>query len=559
MKKLMIAALFGMMACSNSEPAHSGKVKHGYDLTNKDVISGSILVDLKDNASDADVKALEKSYGLRFHEGNQTAHKYRFEDAKVDPAKEEAILDQLNADPRVEHAEPSIMAHTYSTPNDPMFKEQWGLHRIGSESAWNMSCGDGITVAVVDTGVDAQLSDLANTKFVEGYNFISNNGDATDDNGHGSHVAGSVAQSTNNNHGVAGVAYCATIMPVKVLSGSGSGDFRGVAEGIRFAADNGAQIINLSLGSSHPSEVVAEAVKYAHDKGVYLACAAGNDSGPVGYPAANEGCAAISALDKDDRITDFSSRGPEVALTSPGRDILQQTIYGAHGCQDREGCFESFSGTSMATPISAGAAANVMAMGITNPDAVLSVLQSSSEDLGLDSDEQGAGLVRADKAVRSTIFNHIFLRLAALGAMLFFLRKKVAMTAVKNKLSMIGIGITAIGAFPLYFLGVLPRLGILGELAARPILEWNNVFGFMTKYLPLGYAVPAVLASLLLLNSKAKSLAGGLALGTMAFCTQMAYSNEVNFFLGGWMFRGAMIASAFISLYFVKTIFEKKA
>lgn len=555
MKKLLLALMIGMMGCGNDPPAHSGKVKHGYDLTNKDVIAGSILVDLRDDVSETDIKDLEKIAGTHLHAGNDTARQYKLEDGRVDPANEEAILDRLNADPRVEHAEPMVRVHALFTPNDPMLEEQWGMGRIGTESAWNMTCGRSTVVAVIDTGIATGLSDLAQTKFIPGYNFVDHNEDTTDRQSHGSHVCGTIAQSTNNGIGGSGIAYCSTIMPVKVLSDNGSGTMEGVAEGIRWAADQGVDVINMSLGSSHPSDVVEDAVHYAVDHGVVVVAANGNDSGPIGYPAAYDGVLAIAALDKNDRIADFSSRGPETAVIAPGVDILQNTV-------DRNGrgdVFVKYSGTSMASPGVAGVSALVVSMGVNKPEAVRAVLQSSAEDLGMDSDEQGAGMVRADKAVRSIIFNHIFLRLLALGAVLLFLRKKVAMTAVKNKLSMIGIGITAIGAFPLYFLGIMPRLGIMGELMARPILEWNNVFGFMTKYLPLGYALPTVLASLLLLNSKVKSLAGGLALGTVAFCTQMAYSNEVNFFLGGTMFRVVMIASAFISLYFVKTIFEKKA
>lgn len=554
MKKLMIAALFGLMACGN-DPAHSGKVKHGYDLGNKDVIPGRIVVDMKDNVSDDDIKELSKIAHTRLHADNETARKFKIEVGQVAVADEEAILDALNSDPRVEHAEPSVKVHALYVPNDPMYGEQWGFPRMGTEGAWNMTCGRGTIVAVVDTGVQTNLSDLAQTKFLPGYNFVDNDEDSTDRQSHGSHVCGTIAQSTNNDIGAAGIAHCTTILPVKVLGDNGSGSFDGVAEGIRWAADQGANVINLSLGSSHPSDVVEDAVHYAVDHGVVVVAANGNDSGPVGYPAAYDGVIAVAALDKGDRIADFSSRGPETAVIAPGVDILQNTI-GRGGSGD---VYAKYSGTSMASPGVAGVSAEVVSMGVNKPSAVRAVLQSSAEDLGMDSDNQGAGLVRADKAVRSIIFNHIFLRLLALGAVLIFLRKKVDMMAIKSKLSMFGVGIMAIGAFPLYFLGVIPRLGVLGELAARPILEWNNVFGFMTKYLPLGYAVPAVLASLLLLNSKAKSLAGGVALGTMAFCTQMAYSNEVNFFLGGLLFRVVMIASAFVSLYFVKTIFEKKA
>ena len=160
--------------------------------------------------------------------------------------------------------------------------------------AWKLGDGNGVIVAVLDTGVAYedykkfhQLPDLKGLTFVEPYDFVANTTHANDDHGHGSHVTGTIAQATNNGIGVAGVALDVKIMPLKVLSASGSGSVAGIADAIRYAADHNAKVINMSLGGAFPSNVLKKAVKYAHDKGVTVICAAGNESrGKVGYPAA---------------------------------------------------------------------------------------------------------------------------------------------------------------------------------------------------------------------------------------------------------------------------------
>ena len=176
-----------------------------------------------------------------------------------------------------------------SFPNDACFKYQWHLRQIGMPEAWKRGNGKGVVVAVIDTGV-TKVADLAETKFVPGFNFIANNANAADDHGHGTHVAGTIAQSTNNRLGVAGVAYGASIMPLKVLSAKGSGSVAGIAQAIRWAADHGAGVINMSLGGPMPMGAMGSAVKYAREKGVVIVAAAGNNGrGRVGYPAAYPG------------------------------------------------------------------------------------------------------------------------------------------------------------------------------------------------------------------------------------------------------------------------------
>ncbi len=149
-------------------------------------------------------------------------------------------------------------------PDDPLYaSKQWHLARVGAESAWRYTCGQGVKVAVVDTGIAcfdkgpfSRGSDLAGTRCEGGWNFVDDSPEAYDDQGHGTHVAGTIAQTTNNGVGTAGLAFCATLMPIKVLNRQGFGSVADVAEGIRFAADEGAQIINMSLGGPIKSRIL---------------------------------------------------------------------------------------------------------------------------------------------------------------------------------------------------------------------------------------------------------------------------------------------------------------
>ncbi|MBL4684835.1 MAG: S8 family serine peptidase [Nannocystaceae bacterium] len=181
-------------------------------------------------------------------------------------------------------------------PDDPLFHLQWHMEQIHAPQAWAKARGKGAIVAVIDTGVAwkdgkgvKQLPDLAGTEFASGESFIKGLPEGLDDHAHGSHVAGTIAQTTDNGVGVTGVAFESTIMPLKVLSKDGRGSVAGIANAIRYAADNGANVINMSLGGPLPSKVLAKAIAYAHGKGVTTVCAAGNEKrSRVGYPAANK-------------------------------------------------------------------------------------------------------------------------------------------------------------------------------------------------------------------------------------------------------------------------------
>ena len=336
----------------------------------------------------------------------------------------ERVLSEYKGRGDVLYAEPNYIATAYTVPNDPYYGYQWHLDNattggIHTESAWDKTQGAGVVVAVVDTGIAYEnysiyyrAPDLANTSFVSGYDFVSNDSHPNDDNGHGTHVAGTVAQSTNNSAGVAGIAYKASLMPVKVLDKNGSGSYADVADGIRWAADNGADVINLSLGGPSPSNALQDAVAYAYNKGVTIVAASGNDNGAVGYPAAyDDYVIAVGATRFDEQRAPYSNYGSSLDIVAPGGDlnvdqngdgygdgVLQQTFSG----NPRAFGYYFFQGTSMATPHVAGGAALVIANGnATSPDAVRAALETTTDDMGEigRDDFYGNGLLNAATAL----------------------------------------------------------------------------------------------------------------------------------------------------------------
>lgn len=295
--------------------------------------------------------------------------------------------------------------HSNLVPNDPLYGKQWNFRNIHVEKAWGSTKGEGVTVAVIDTGV-SQVPDLANTKFTAGYDFVSDRSEVIDDNGHGTHVAGTIAQSTNNNLGVAGIAYEASIMPLKVLTAEGGGTVTDIAEAIKYAADHQADVINLSLGGAGESIAMSEAIEYAYQKGVVIIAAAGNaNQNAAGYPARYPHVVGVSALDVMGAKTPYSNFGAGVDISAPGGvidgedeagGILQNTIDPDTG----ESVFVAFQGTSMAAPHVAGVAALLKASGLQSPDEIINVLKLSARPVAEDPfNHFGAGHLDAGEAV----------------------------------------------------------------------------------------------------------------------------------------------------------------
>ncbi|MDB4897853.1 MAG: peptidase and in kexin sedolisin, partial [Firmicutes bacterium] len=232
-------------------------------------------------------------------------------------------LDGLKRNPNVQLAEPNYIYKVNFTPNDPGLSQQWGWTPIQAYSAWDVTMGSASTViAVVDTGIQRTHPEL-DTKIVAGYDYVDNDTAPDDGNGHGTHVSGTAAAKTNNSTGGAGLCPNCSLMPVRVLDNNGSGTLANVASGITWAADHGAKVINLSLGGSG-STTLQNAVDYAWNKGVFLACAAGNSSTSSttnAYPGAYPNCFAVASTNSSDAMSSFSNYGTWVKVAAPGEGI----------------------------------------------------------------------------------------------------------------------------------------------------------------------------------------------------------------------------------------------
>ncbi len=234
-------------------------------------------------------------------------------------------------------------------PNDPGWTQQWGLRQVEAPAAWALTKGASrqVVVAVVDSGVDPAQPDLQGA-LVPGADFADASGSTADQYGHGTMVAGVIAARGDNGQGVAGVCWTCLIMPIKVLDANGSGTASSIAAGIRWAADHGANVINLSIVLSGPDADVASAIAYAHDKGVIVIAAAGNaGNGDATYPAAYPFVVSVAGTDDADQLYPWSTRGTWVTLAAPG--CTMTTALG--------GGFAAFCGTSAAAPLVAGLAA----------------------------------------------------------------------------------------------------------------------------------------------------------------------------------------------------------
>jgi thermitase len=296
----------------------------------------------------------------------------------------------------VAYAEADYMAEALAEPDDSYFTAQWNMQKVGAPGAWDVTTGSpNVTIAILDTGVDLDHPDLAG-KIVDNRNFTTSN--TTDDiYGHGTHVAGIAAAITNNGLGVAGLGYASSIMNIKVLGDDGMGYWSWIAQGIIWAADNDAQIINLSLGGSDGSSTLEDAINYAWSKGVVVVAAAGNNGNTVPvYPAYYANCIAVAATDASDARPLWSNYGDWVDVAAPGYRILSTS---------KNDNYVYMSGTSMATPHVAGLAALLFTtVSDTNGngklnDEVRSWMEASCDDVCVSG--IGHGRVNAVRAVGS--------------------------------------------------------------------------------------------------------------------------------------------------------------
>jgi type VII secretion-associated serine protease mycosin len=265
-------------------------------------------------------------------------------------------------------------AQNINDPNDPLFKDEWALEHVGAICAWQQTIGSpDVTVAVVDSGVDMGHPDLVGRLRDDGRDFVDGDDDPSDENGHGTNVAGIVAATLDNNEGGAGLAPGVMILPVRVMNAKGFGSDRSIARGVRYAADQGAQVINLSLGATltigadTESAQVSAAIRYAQEKGALVIVAAGNDFVPLpnAIVGDNPDALIVAATDERDRKADFSNSGEWIGVAAPGVHILSaMPTYEVYLTSDAVPRDERFNqnydymrGTSQATPLVSGLAA----------------------------------------------------------------------------------------------------------------------------------------------------------------------------------------------------------
>jgi len=383
---------------------------------------GEIVVKFKPMAAMAEIAKINSNYRTSVL---CTSPYARFKRIKIPPDKTVWEMVKLyRKNPLVEYAEPNYIDHICWIPNDELYPLQWHFSQINMSSAWDIEQGGdrNVIVAVLDTGVAYEdyetyqkAPDLAGTNFISGYDFVNNDSHPNDDNGHGTHVTGTIAQTTNNNIGVAGIAFNCSIMPVKVLDEQGNGSATSFADGVHYAIDHGAKVINYSVGG--PDSVTKyNAVKYAYDHGVIIVAATGNEnSSSILYPSAYDECIAVGAVRYDKARAPYSNYGTGIELMAPGGDtsvdqnsdgyvdgVLQQTFSG--GDPTNFG-YWFWQGTSMATPHITGVIALMLSHGTSGTENIRDILHSTAEDLGNPGydTEYGYGLVDAAAALSSVI------------------------------------------------------------------------------------------------------------------------------------------------------------
>lgn len=304
-------------------------------------------------------KEKEETHQRRKGKGGDVIPEVGIQVVKIPRNKVKEAVKAYRAEAGIQFAEPDYIAEAFYSPRDPAFSRQWGMSKIRAPDAWNVTNGEGsLKIAILDTGIDQDHEDLAG-KIMANMNFTPS--DTVDDRvGHGTHVAGIAAAMTDNDKGVAGVGFNSRLMNVKVLADDGSGNASWIAAGIIWAANNGANIINLSLGSGFPSDTMKQAVDFAWSKGVVIVAAAGNSNSslPI-FPAFFDNVIAVAATDEKDARATFSNFGPWVDVAAPGVNIFStlpnhDNVFGVKN-------YGPLNGTSMAAPHVAGTAALVMA------------------------------------------------------------------------------------------------------------------------------------------------------------------------------------------------------
>ena len=349
-------------------------------------VVGRVLVQPRAGLSTAEIDKILRPHGGKRKQVNKKINVHVIE---LPPqANAVAVAEALSRNKHVKFAEVDGVVDPSFYPNDPQYASAWHLPKIGAPTAWDYAQGDGVTIAILDTGVDSTHPDLVD-HIVAGWNFYDNNPDSTDVQGHGTAVAGVAAATGNNATGVASVGMRARIMPIRVTDTSGMGFYSTIANGITYAADNGAKVANASFQGISASSTIEAAAQYMRSKGGVVVTSAGNTASLRTEPVSNA-FTVVSATDNLDRKASFSSWGDYVDIGAPGYGLLTTTRGGGYG---------GFSGTSASSPVVAGVYALVMSAksGLT-PAALDDIVFTTALDLGSAGQDQEFGNGRVDAA-----------------------------------------------------------------------------------------------------------------------------------------------------------------
>ncbi len=404
---VVVVALALVQAVAFAEPSQSDHFRPDRPVQHPatGAVPGRLIVGLRDDGAFAarshglDGPTLARRWGTGVRSTRLPGNNiYRVDVPQT--ADLEALRSSIARDEDVAYVEPDYIYHAMVKPNDEFYSRLYAFPRIGAEATWDRTTGSpSVLIAVVDTGVYAGHPDLAGN-VVAGTNFVNGNGDASDDEGHGTHTAGIIAAIGNNGRGVAGMCWQCHILPIKALDKDGSGSASNVSASIRYAVDRGARVINLSLGGEKDSRLLHDAISYATNHGALVVVAAGNEAeegNPVEYPAAYPEVIAVAATDAGDQHASFSNYNSYVAVSAPGVNI-GSTIW----APDDKEAYAAASGTSEAAPFVSGLAGLIWSVNpsLSNDD-VKRIILSTADDLGVPGPDPyfGAGRIDALRAI----------------------------------------------------------------------------------------------------------------------------------------------------------------
>jgi subtilisin family serine protease len=410
LSRAIASALAALVLLASALPAAASDPEATPSASSGEIVPGEVIVKPRGGQAGAEIAA---RHGLAVGSAGETAARALPIRLSTRGRAVAEVLADLRADAAVEYAEPSYLvqladdgAVTAVAVNDPKTAGQYSLDRMRVRDAWGLETGGSGIVAVLDTGVQYAHRDLVG-RLLPGRDFVNDDTNAGDDNGHGTWVAGIIAANANDGYGIAGISWSDKVLPVKIMSREGTGSTADLIDGIVWAADHGATVINMSVGGFPYSQAVQDAVNYAWNSGAVLVGAAGNNRRQEDfYPASFANVVSVSATQVEDEFSHWSSWGPKVDVSAPGSSVQTTNCttctYADH---DTWGDHTYISGTSFATPNVAGVVALIRARyPAATPAEVVSRLVAGVDDLGYAGwdNRYGRGRVNALRSLGGT-------------------------------------------------------------------------------------------------------------------------------------------------------------